>query len=326
MLEKEKGTYNVEVFKLFPQFIALLLGVTYILGFVRSQASYIKDFGILPFSNETYIYNGFYPTYFILVSLAIIFVTINDHMESNKDKNFKRAKFVFFLFLLYYGFYFLLLYLSEINYNTWVCMAIIGIGFIILAILTYSMIYNIYLINYFAKSAKVVLDSQINEINELTTSIREDLKSFEQGPNTQDIKLLIEIKNQKSSIEERLDRAEKKVGSIKKLHWLRKTRSFNIVYLVALLMIFMSTFQLIFAFTEIEERIISKNLVQYEVYLTNDHDLVLSKDNTKVSGSSKVLLDVILSSNDNIYGYIKDEDGEKAIVINKRYVTKLIRK
>jgi len=44
-----------------PFIFAFYLGCTYIMGFIFSQMPYIRDFGVLPFQQVHYLYNGFSP-------------------------------------------------------------------------------------------------------------------------------------------------------------------------------------------------------------------------------------------------------------------------
>lgn len=44
---------------LIPTIIASLIGTTYALGFIRCQAPYANEFGLISYPYEYYLYNGF---------------------------------------------------------------------------------------------------------------------------------------------------------------------------------------------------------------------------------------------------------------------------
>lgn len=66
---------NIEKFiPSIPILIILLIGLTYILGFIRCQIPYINEFGFIPFKPEYYLFNGFtWLICFIILNLGILY-------------------------------------------------------------------------------------------------------------------------------------------------------------------------------------------------------------------------------------------------------------
>lgn len=321
-----------------PFIFAIYLGCTYILGFIVSQIPYIKDFGVLPFQQVHYLYNGFLPLLYInmFLLLSILILTVK-----RQENRLRKPSYWFALILI----------------SLFLCLIVICVIFnlknmyfdLITVFSSISVLcFFIYFVFYYYKDLSdnnatlISLRNEFEELKKQYTQIHETaldeigrlkrkalaigLEALSERESLLIKTVELNITGMENTLEEsqtksktKLDETGSKINNL-----LEKAKNNNTltllisaVYIFSAISILVSVFCLIIRFNSNYININPEPI--YSLVLTSDSNI-----STDMSESNKI--SIVLINEQYVYGYIISENNNrKAIVINKDLIRQLTR-